>query len=53
MNSRILIADSNKEIRDSLSMALSGEGFNCVTADDGGMVIELVKEDNFDILIGY
>lgn len=51
MNSRILIADSNKEIRDSLSMALSGEGFNCVTADDGGMVIELVKEDNFDILI--
>ncbi len=51
MTGRILIADTDKDIRNSLSMVLYEAGFFCVTAEDGGEVIDLVKEDNFDILI--
>ncbi len=51
MTSRILIADTDKDIRNSLSTILYEAGFFCETAEDGGEVIDLVKEDNFDILI--
>lgn len=51
MTGRILIADTDKDIRNSLSTVLYEAGFFCVTAEDGGEVIDLVKEDNFDILI--
>ncbi|HDP68836.1 MAG TPA: sigma-54-dependent Fis family transcriptional regulator [Candidatus Marinimicrobia bacterium] len=51
MNSRILIADNDSEIRESLSSVLSENGFNCIRAADGEEVLRKIKEDNFDILI--
>lgn len=51
MNSRILIADNDSEIRESLSAVLSENGFNCIRAADGEEVLRKIKEDNFDILI--
>lgn len=51
MNSRILIADNESEIRESLSAVLSENGFNCIRAADGEEVLRKIKEDNFDILI--
>lgn len=51
MNSRILVADSDNEIRESLSAILTEKGFNCSRAADGEEVIRQIREDNFDILI--
>lgn len=51
MNSRILIADNDSKIRESLSAVLSENGFNCIRAADGEEVLRKIKEDNFDILI--
>ncbi len=51
MNSRILIADSDNEVRESLSAVLTENGFDCRKAADGEEVIRQIREDNFDILI--
>ena len=51
MSSRILIADDEKGIRDSLSTVLSSEGFTCETASDGEKAIEKFTNEDFDILI--
>jgi DNA-binding NtrC family response regulator len=51
MNSRILIADNDREIRDSLVAVLIEQGFDCVSVGDGEEAINLISEDNFDCLI--
>ncbi len=51
MNSRVLIADSEKAIRDLLFTRLEEIGFHCYTAIDGDETLKLIKEDNFDLLI--
>lgn len=51
MNSRILVADSDNEIRESLSAVLTENGFICSGVADGEEVIRQIREDNFDILI--
>lgn len=47
----ILIADDEKEIRESLSIILNDEGYRCTTVADGAAAIEALKEQSFDILI--
>jgi len=51
MNSRILIADNDREIRESLASVLTENGFICIKVSDGDEAIRKIKEDNFDILI--
>lgn len=50
-NSRILIADNDREIRESLVSVLTENGFICQKVSDGDEAIRKIKEDNFDILI--
>lgn len=47
----ILIADDEEEIRNSLSIVLREEGYQCATAPNGTVAIEALKEHSFDILI--
>ena len=51
MITSILIADNDREIRNSLANVLTEQGFNCETASDGEKAIEKIMEGNFDILI--
>ncbi|MBN2602297.1 MAG: sigma-54-dependent Fis family transcriptional regulator [Candidatus Marinimicrobia bacterium] len=51
MNSRILIADNDRDIRESLAYVLTENDFICVKVSDGDEAIRKIKEDNFDILI--
>lgn len=51
MTGSILIADDEQEIRNSLSIVLREEGYQCATAPDGAAAIEALKEHSFDILI--
>lgn len=48
---KILIADDEKEIRQTLLMVLRDEGYDCTTVADGAKAIEAVREGHFDILI--
>ncbi|HYW35006.1 MAG TPA: sigma-54 dependent transcriptional regulator [Balneolaceae bacterium] len=47
----ILIADDEEEIRNSLSLVLRDEGYQCATAPNGTAAIEVLKDHDFDILI--
>ncbi|MDR8391344.1 sigma-54 dependent transcriptional regulator [Aliifodinibius sp. S!AR15-10] len=51
MKGSILIADDEKEIRETLSMVLEDEGYKCHTASDGEEAIQAIQEGRFDILI--
>jgi DNA-binding NtrC family response regulator len=51
MNSRILIADSDREIRENLTSVLTQKGFICTMVSDGEETVKQIKEDNYDILI--
>ncbi len=47
----ILIADDEEEIRNSLSIVLREEGFQCKAVADGEEAIEALNEHSYDILI--
>ncbi|MFB3056300.1 MAG: sigma-54-dependent transcriptional regulator, partial [Ignavibacteriaceae bacterium] len=51
MNTNILIADDEEQIREPLSFVLNNEGYNCKTVNDGSNAIKALQEDNYDILI--
>lgn len=51
MKGSILIADDEKEIRETLSMVLEDEGFRCKTVGDGAAAIEAIQDGRFDILV--
>jgi len=51
MKGQILIADDEQEIRDSLSLVLEDEGYECQTAADGEEAVEALENAHFDILI--
>lgn len=48
--SRILIADDEKEIRDVLSLILTAEGYDVISADNGQKALDLAS-DNIDLYI--
>jgi len=51
MKGTILIADDEQEIRESLSVVLEDEGYDCTTAEDGTEALENIENANYDILI--
>lgn len=51
MKGSILIADDEKDIRETISIVLRDEGFSCTTAKNGKDALEYIEKDNFDILI--
>ncbi len=48
---RILIVDDEKVIREGVSRALTGEGFEISKAEDGSQGIEMLKENSFNIVL--
>lgn len=51
MKGSILIADDEKEIRESLTMVLGDEGYECHSVSDGAAAIKAVRDGRFDIII--
>lgn len=48
---KVLLIDSNREDRDTVSAFLSGEGYIVHCADNGHEGLEKVKSDKFDLVI--
>lgn len=51
MSFRILIADDEKAIRESIKTVLEEEGYSTVAAADGKEALEILKSQNIDIVI--
>lgn len=51
MSFRILIADDEKAIRESIKTVLEEEGYSTVVAADGKEALEMLKSQNIDIVI--
>lgn len=51
MSTRILIADDESSIRETIAEFLSSEGFETQTASDGHAALEIIKNGSIDILI--
>ncbi len=51
MSKRILIADDEKSIRDSIKFILDEEGYETVSAADGEEALKNLAEQNFDLVI--
>ena len=51
MSAKILIADDEKPIRDSLKMILDEEGYSTAVVADGEEALLKIKEENFDVVI--
>src|SRR5690349_9929394 len=51
MPSRVLVADDDRAIRESLARALELEGYAVVPAADGVEALSLVRRESFDALV--
>jgi len=51
MKSRILIVDEEKEIRETVSLVLSEEGYETAIASTGKEALNYLNENDFDVLI--
>jgi len=51
LSPRVLIAEDEPAIADSVAYALRGEGFDVVTVADGESAIEAARSDGFDVLL--
>lgn len=51
MSAKILIADDEKNIRDSLKLILDEEGYSTDVASDGEEALQKIEKENFDIVI--
>ena len=51
MTGRVLIADDDRAIRESLARALSLEGYDVVQAADGAAALEMVESANPDVAV--
>jgi len=51
MSIKILIADDESIIRDSIAEYLQSEGYDTQTAADGESALEIIKNGNIDILL--
>lgn len=50
-SARILVADDDKSVRESLVRALTLEGYSVVAANDGAKALDLVKSERPDVLV--
>lgn len=48
---RILVVDDDEPLRTVLSTELSSEGYEVTTAADGSEAIDLVRDNNFDLVL--
>ena len=51
MTGSILIADDESSIRESLTIVLEDEGYDCIAVEDGQKAINAINENSFDIII--
>jgi two-component system, OmpR family, response regulator MprA len=51
MTARILLADDDRAIRDSLRRALELEGYQVVTAADGAQALDLIRSEQPDVAL--
>ncbi len=51
MSYNVLIVDDEQEIRESLSLLLTEEGYLCDTADNGETALTMLENSNYEILI--
>ncbi len=51
MSGSILIADDESSIRESLSIVLEDEGYNCTTVKDGDEAIKAIDKASYDIIV--
>ncbi|WP_138431055.1 sigma-54-dependent transcriptional regulator [Fodinibius saliphilus] len=51
MTGSILVADDETSIRESLTIVLEDEGYNCIAVKDGKEAIQAIDENSFDIII--
>lgn len=51
MNGSILIADDEDSIRESLTIVLEDEGYNCTAVKDGGEAIDAIDKASYDIIV--
>lgn len=51
MKGSILVADDEAGIRESLTIILEDEGYDCTAVEDGDAAIEAIDESSFDIII--
>ena len=50
-SARVLVADDDKSVRESLVRALTLEGYSVVAANDGAKALDLVKSERPDVLV--
>ena len=50
-SARILVADDDKSVRESLVRALTLEGYSVVAANDGAKALDLVKTERPDVVV--
>jgi len=51
MKENILIADDERDIRDSLAIVIENEGYRCITVEDGVRAVEALEATNIDVVI--
>ncbi|GAA5522674.1 sigma-54 dependent transcriptional regulator [Aliifodinibius salicampi] len=51
MTGSILVADDESGIRESLTIVLEDEGYNCTAVKDGQEAVEAIDKHSFDIII--
>ncbi len=51
MNDRILVLDDERSILDVLSQHLEAEGYDCTTTDSPRHALEILREEDFSLLI--
>ena len=48
---KILIIDDNADITDAMSMYIESQGIDCTVSNQGMNGLELIKQNNFDLII--
>jgi len=51
MANRVLVADDDKAVRESLARALTLEGYSVSSVNDGGKALEMLRVDEHDALV--
>jgi DNA-binding NtrC family response regulator len=51
MQSRVLIVDDDREMREALGVLFSGEGHACELVADAAAALEVVDRQTFDVVI--
>ena len=50
-NKQILVVDDNQDITDMVKEMLEGSPYHCVIANSGKQGLELIKENDFDLIL--